>query len=142
VKPTSRGKISLRSARPDAKPRIVHNYLATREDWECMLTGVRVTLQIAEQEALRRYRRALPLAPTSDSEAYIWDFVKRRCHSLYHPTSTCAIGRVVDSELRVLGVDGLRVADASVMPSIVRGNTNAPTIMIAEKASDLIQGKA
>jgi choline dehydrogenase len=133
AKPTSRGKVSLRSARPDAKLRILHNYLATREDRECMLTGMRVTLQIAEQEALRRYRRAPHLAPPSDSEADIWEFVKRRCHSLYHPTSTCAIGRVVDNELRVLGVDGLRVVDASVMPSIVRGNTNAPTIMIAEK---------
>jgi choline dehydrogenase-like flavoprotein len=142
AKPTSRGKVSLRSARPDAKLRILHNYLATREDRECMLAGMRVTIQIAEQESLRRYRRAPHLVPASDSEADIWEFVKRRCHSLYHPTSTCAIGRVVDSELRVLGVDGLRVVDASVMPSIVRGNTNAPTIMIAEKASDLIRNKA
>jgi choline dehydrogenase-like flavoprotein len=140
AEPTSRGKVSLRSARPDAKPRIQHNYLATPQDRECMLAGMRMTLQIADQEALRQDRRAPHLAPASDGEADIWDFVKRRCHSLYHPTSSCAIGRVVDSELRVLRVDGLRVADASVMPTIVRGNTNAPNIMIAEEAADLIRG--
>ena len=69
------------------------------------------------------------------------EFVRRASQSVYHPTSTCAIGSVVDPELRVYGIDGLRVADASVMPTIVRGNTNAATIMIAEKAADLIRGR-
>ena len=80
--------------------------------------------------------------PKSDSDADIMDFVERRAHTLYHPVGTCAMGSVVDDELRVLGLEGLRVVDASVMPTIPRGNTNAPTIMVAEKASDMIRGLA
>ena len=140
VKPTSRGKLSLRSARPDAKPRIEHNYLATEEDRASMIEGVRISMQIAEQPALAAVRRAPHLVPDSQSDADIWRFVQRRTHTLYHPTSTCAIGQVVDNELRVMGMDGLRVCDASVMPSVVRGNTNAPTIAIAERAADLLRG--
>ena len=83
----------------------------------------------------RRFGRSRP-------EGDIWDFVQRSTRTVYHPTSTCAIGLVVDTALRVHGVDGLRVVDASVMPSVVRGNTNAPTIMIAERAADLIREPA
>ena len=142
VKPTSRGRVSLRSARPDAKARIQHNYLATKEDRESMMEGVRAAMRIAGQPALAAVSRAPHLTPASDSDADIWTFVQRRCHTLYHPTSSCSIGKVVDSELRVLGMEGLRVVDASVMPSVPRGNTNAPTIAIAEKAADLISGAA
>ena len=92
--------------------------------------------------ALREWRRADFLVPKSDSEADIMDFVQRRAHTLYHPVGTCAMGSVVDAECRVLGLEGLRVVDASVMPTIPRGNTNAPTIMVAEKASDMIRGRA
>ena len=81
-------------------------------------------------------------AHRADSDADIWAFAQRRTQLFYHPTCTCRIGRVVDSELRVFGVDGLRVADASVMPSIVRGNTVAPVTAIAEKAADLVRGRA
>ncbi|HVJ53299.1 MAG TPA: GMC family oxidoreductase N-terminal domain-containing protein [Aliidongia sp.] len=140
LKPTSRGKVSLRSARPDAKPRIVHNFLTTREDRETMIEGVRICLDIANQPSLAAIRRGAYQAPESDSEADIWSFLERYTQTLYHPTSTCSIGAVVDSELKVLGIDGLRVVDASIMPTIVRGNTNAPTIAIAEKAADLIRG--
>ena len=78
--------------------------------------------------------------PDSDSEEDIRAHVRAKAHHLYHPVGTCAMGSVVDAELRVRGVDGLRVVDASVMPTLTRGNTNAPTIMIAEKASDLVRG--
>ena len=80
--------------------------------------------------------------PTSDSDEDLLAFARRAGQSVYHPTSTCAIGAVVDSELRVYGVEGLRVVDASVMPTITRANTNAPTIMIAERAADLIRDGA
>jgi choline dehydrogenase len=70
------------------------------------------------------------------------DFVERRAHTVYHPVDTCGMGCVVDAELRVLGLEGLRVVDASVMPTITRGNTSAPTIMIGEKGADLIRGRA
>ncbi|MGH2856259.1 MAG: GMC oxidoreductase, partial [Solirubrobacteraceae bacterium] len=79
--------------------------------------------------------------PESDSEADLLAFARREGMTVFHPTSTCAMGSVVDHELRVLGIDGLRVADASVMPEITRANTNAATIMIAEKAADLIRGR-
>lgn len=142
LKPTSRGKLSLRSAKPGSKPRITHNYFATEEDRNSIIEGIRIALNIAKQPALRSHIKGEHQVPKSDSKADIWNYVQQYTHTVYHPTSTCSIGTVVDSELRVKGVDGLRVVDASVMPSVVRGNTNAPTIMIAERASDLIRGVA
>jgi choline dehydrogenase len=142
VKPTSRGQVTLRSPIPHARPRILHNYLQTEEDRQSMLAGVRLNMQISAAPALRDWRRADFLVPKSDSDADIMDFVQRRAHTLYHPVGTCAMGSVVDAECRVLGLEGLRVVDASVMPTIPRGNTNAPTIMVAEKASDIIRGLA
>ncbi len=142
LKPTSRGKVSLRTPNPASKPTIVHNYYATAEDRRSIVEGMRIGLDIADQPALRAHIKAPYHVPKSKSEADIWDFVQRSTRTVYHPTSTCAIGPVVDSELKVHGVDGLRVVDASVMPSVVRGNTNAPTIMIAERAADLIRGVA
>jgi choline dehydrogenase len=141
AKPTSRGTVSLRSPMPTAKPRILHNFLATEEDRRTMVEGMRIALRIADQPALRAIRAAPHQVPASDSEADIMDFVRRNAQTNYHAAGTCAMGGVVDAELRVLGVDGLRVADASVMPTIVRGNTNAATLMIAEKAADLIRGR-
>jgi choline dehydrogenase len=142
VKPTSRGQVTLRSPIPHARPRIIHNYLQTEEDRQSMVAGVRLNMEISAAPALREWRRADFLVPNSDSEADIMDFVQRRAHTLYHPVGTCAMGSVVDAECRVLGLEGLRVVDASVMPTIPRGNTNAPTIMVAEKASDMIRGRA
>jgi choline dehydrogenase len=142
VKPTSRGQVTLRSPIPHARPRIVHNYLQTVEDRQSMVAGVRLNMEISAARALREWRRADFLVPKSDSEADIMDFVQRRAHTLYHPVGTCAMGSVVDAQCRVLGLEGLRVVDASVMPTIPRGNTNAPTIMVAEKASDMIRGRA
>ena len=140
LKPTSRGKVSLRSADPGRKPRILHNYFATEEDRRSMIEGVRIALDIAARPALRAHIKAPNFIPASRSDSDIWEYVRRYTGTIYHPTSTCVIGGVVDVELKVHGVQGLRVVDASVMPSIVRGNTNAPTIMIAEKAADMIRG--
>jgi choline dehydrogenase len=138
IHPTSRGRVMLRAPLPDSKPRVLCNFLTTDEDQRSMLDGIRMALQIASQPALRAVQRAPFSVPTSDSDDDLNAFVQRAAQSVYHPTSTCAIGSVVDSELRVYGFDGLRVVDASVMPRITRGNTNAPTIMIAERAADLI----
>jgi choline dehydrogenase len=140
LKPSSRGKVSLRSANPASKPRILHNYFATHEDRQSMKEGIRVGLKLAAQPSLREHIKGPHIVPKSESDADIWEYIQRHTQTIYHPTSTCAIGPVVDNELKVLGVDGLRVVDASVMPSVVRGNTNAPTIMIAERAVDLIRG--
>jgi choline dehydrogenase len=142
VKPSSRGQVTLRSPVPHARPRIIHNYLQTEEDRRSMIDGVRLNLEIHSARALREWRRSDFLVPRSDSEADIIDFVQRRAHTVYHPAGTCAMGSVVDAELRVLGLEGLRVVDASVMPKVTRGNTNAPTIMIGEKGADLIRGRA
>ncbi len=142
VKPTSRGKVGLRTAMPDSKPTVLCNFLTTEEDRASVLEGVRIALEIASQPSLRAIQREPLSVPDSDSEQDILAWVERASQTVYHPTSTCAMGSVVDAELRVLGVEGLRVVDASVMPTITRANTHAATIMIAEKASDLILGKA
>jgi choline dehydrogenase len=138
LKPTSRGRVMLRSARPDAKPRIYHNYLATDYDRVTMIDSVRLAMDLFAQPNLSKVRRAPFSVPASGAETDIVAFIEQRTGTNYHPTSSCAIGRVVDSDLRVFDTEGLRVADASVMPSIVRGNTNAAVIAIAEKAADIL----
>ena len=105
------------------------------------MEGVRIALEIARQPALRAIQREALSVPASDSEDDILAWVRRAAQTVYHPTSTCAMGSVVDAELRVLGTEGLRVVDASVMPTITRANTHATTLMIAEKAADLILGR-
>ena len=142
IKPTSRGKVGLRTPMADSKPTVLCNFLTTEEDRASMLAGVRIALEIAGQAPLEALAREPFSVPESDSEKDIFDWVQRASQTVYHPTSTCAMGAVVDSELRVHGVEGLRVIDASVMPTITRGNTNAATIMIAEKGADLILGRA
>lgn len=138
--PTSRGTVSLRSALPSARPRVLHNYLTTEEDRATMIRALRMMLDIAAQPSLAKHRRADFRVPRSTDDAGLLDFARRELQTLYHPASSCSIGPVVDSRLRVHGVSGLRVVDASVMPTVVRGNTNAPTIMIAEKGADMIRG--
>jgi choline dehydrogenase len=139
LKPLSRGRVALRSANPFSKPGITHNYYAESDDRRSMIEGVRVALEIAAQPAMRAHITRPHRVPKSESEADIWEYLQRYTQTIYHPTSTCAIGPVVDNELRIHGFENLRVVDASVMPSVVRGNTNAPTIMIAERAADLIR---
>jgi choline dehydrogenase len=142
--PESRGSITLRSADPTAPPIIRANYYAERADIDRMLAGIRVCLEIAAQPALAKHlgERFLP-SPGDDSDEAMIAHLRAMSETIYHPTSTAAMGPsdrdVCDPQLRVRGVDGLRVADASVMPAVTRGNTNAPTIMIAEKAVDLLR---
>ena len=126
----------------DSKPKVLCNFLTTEEDRASMLAGVRIALEIAAQPAVADIAREPLSVPDSDSDEDILAWARRAGHTVYHPASTCAMGAVVDPELRVYGVEGLRVVDASVMPTITRANTNAATIMIAEKAADLILGKA
>jgi choline dehydrogenase-like flavoprotein len=142
LRPTSTGFVKLRSRVPSAKPRILHNYLQTEEDRATLIEGVRRCLEIAEQPALRAVTTGAYGAPAGDDDASLIAHIERNSTTLYHPVGTCAMGSVVDAQLRVLGMEGLRVIDASVMPTLVRGNTNAPTIMLAERASDVIRGKA
>ncbi|MEO6702049.1 MAG: GMC oxidoreductase, partial [Jatrophihabitantaceae bacterium] len=140
--PRSRGAVSLASADPTAKPRIRHNYYHDPADLDTMVAGLRVALEIAGQPALKRYTESRFSYPESESEADLRAFVRAGTQSIYHPVGTCAMGSVVDHQLKVHGVAGLRVVDASVMPSVPRGNTNSPTVAIAEKAAELIRAAA
>ncbi len=142
LRPTSTGTVKLRARIPTAKPRILHNYLATEEDRATILAGLRMCLEIARQPALKAVTTSPYAEPAGEDDASLLAHIERNATTLYHPVGTCAMGSVVDSELRVLGIESLRVVDASVMPTLVRGNTNAPTIMIAERASDLIRERA
>src|SRR5436190_1601234 len=130
IKPTSRGRVMLRAPLPDSKPRVLCNFLSTEEDRASMLAGMKLALEIAAQAPLKAVERAPFSVPESDSDEDLMAFARRAGQSVYHPSCTCAMGSVVDSSLRVYGFEGLRVVDASVMPEITRGNTNAPVIMI------------
>ena len=141
LRPRSTGFVKLRSRVPTAKPRVLHNYLVDPHDRATMVRGLRAALRIAGQPALRAVTTGAHGAPASDDDASLEAHIERNTTTIYHPVGTCAMGSVVDDELRVLGIEGLRVVDASVMPTPVRGNTNAPTIMIAERAADLIRGR-
>ena len=146
LRPRSRGRLSLASNRAADKPRIEANYLGDAEgfDLRMMLECAKVSREIFAQKAFDPYRGA-PIFPKGSnlSDAELIDFIRAKAESVYHPIGTCRMGdddaSVVDAELRVRGVDGLRVVDASVMPNLIGGNTNAPTIMIAERAADLIK---
>ena len=148
LRPESRGRIGLRSADPFADPVIAANYLATAEDRRVMRARIGIGRDVARQAALDPYR-AGELSPgedvRTDDEIDAW--VRRTAETIYHPVGTCKMGAaddtmaVVDATLAVRGLQGLRVVDASVMPTLIGSNTNAPTIMIAEKAADMIKGR-
>jgi choline dehydrogenase len=140
LRPSSTGYVKLRSRVPTAKPRVLHNYLTTDEDRAALVKGVRRCVEIAAQPALAGVTTGAYGVPAGDDDASMIAHIERNTTTIYHPVGTCGMGRVVDDELRVLGIESLRVVDASVMPTLVRGNTNAPTIMIAERAADLIRG--
>jgi choline dehydrogenase len=144
LKPKSRGFVALGSPDPTAKPLICHNYLEHPDDVTSMVNGVRIAIEICAQEPLAGHSSGVLIGPDSDSDEDILAHSRQRLQTLYHPVGTCRMGddpgAVVDRELRVRGVEGLRVVDASVMPAVPRGNTNAPVIALAERASDLIRG--
>lgn len=145
----SRGTVTLASADPRDKPRIRFNYMSHPDDWSEMRACVRLTREIFRQPAFAPFR-GREIQPGADcvSDEAIDAFIAEHVESALHPSCTCKMGAnddpmaVVDPELRVIGVSGLRVIDSSVMPSITTGNLNAPTIMIGEKGSDLVLGKA
>ena len=141
LRPEGRGEVRLRSPDPAAKPRILSRYLDGERDWASIVAGVRLLMEIAGREPVAGMTTGPFQVPASDAEADVRAHVRAHAHCLYHPVGTCALGTVVDTELRVRGVEGLRVVDASVMPSVPRGNTNAPTIMVAERAADLLAGR-
>src|SRR5262249_33773888 len=140
----SRGEIRLRSSNPLDAPSIRANYFADSRDAQVMLEGLRLARTLVATKALDQYRgRELHHGPVAKYDESLHRHIVEFTETLYHPAGTCKMGHdaqaVVDSELRVHGVEGLRVVDASIMPTLVGGNTNAPTIMIAEKAADLIK---
>jgi choline dehydrogenase len=148
ISPKARGRMWLRSADPMAKPRIVTNALSEPEDVESMIAGMRLAREIASQKPLSEVVvKELKPGPGAVEREELEADLRRRLMLIYHPVGTARMSdthedAVVDSQLRVHGLEGLRVIDASVMPTIVGGNTNAPTIMIAEKAADMIRGLA
>jgi len=144
----SRGTVRLNSADPAAAPQLVFNYMSHPDDWTDMRACVRLTRTIFSQPAFDRWRgREIQPGENVISDAEIDAFVAQKVESAYHPSCTCKMGdardpmAVVDADTRVIGVEGLRVADSSIMPSITTGNLNAPTIMIGEKSADLILGR-
>jgi choline dehydrogenase len=150
----SRGRVWLRSADPRHKPAIDPAYLSDGADMEPLVDGVRMAREFAAAGPLARACKSeLSPGPDVRTDAAVREFIRRDLGTLFHPVGTCAMGgdsrlaatrlaSVVDPELRVRGVERLRVVDASVMPAVPRGNTNAPTIAIAERAADLIIGRA
>ena len=149
LRPESRGRIGIASADPLADPVIHANYLASEVDRRVMRECVRIGRDVVAQAALDPYRDA-ELTPGADvqGDSAIDAWVRAKAETIYHPVGTCRMGAdddaqaVVDRNLRVRGLEGLRVVDASVMPTLIGSNTNAPTIMIAEKAADLMRGRA
>ncbi|MFA9502037.1 GMC family oxidoreductase [Natrinema sp. H-ect1] len=144
LRPDSRGRITLRSADPFDEPAIDPQYLTEGDDLEVLLEGIKLVREILRAEPFDAYRgeEVLPGSDVQSDEALI-EYIRETAETLYHPVGTCKMGddelAVVDDRLRVRGVEGLRVVDASVMPTITSGNTDAPTTMIAERAADLVR---
>lgn len=146
LQPESRGSVRLASADPAEAPLIDHNYLAAASDRESLVKGMEAGFDILESRAFAPYREAyfLPEQRLRTSGAMV-EHIQQYAETLYHPSCTCRMGTdpmaVLDAELRVHGIEGLRVVDASAMPRVIRGNTHAPVVMMAEKAADMIRGR-
>jgi choline dehydrogenase len=148
LRPESRGSVMIRSPDPTQHPAIFANYLATETDRRCITDGLQLARRLARTEALRPYiAEEIEPGPDKVTDEDMLAHGRARGSTIFHPTSTCMMGpksdgmAVVDPELRLHGIEGLRVSDASIMPTVVSGNTNAACIMIGEKASDMILGK-
>ena len=147
LRPKSRGTLSLASSDPLAAPLINTNFLAEQDDVDRMVRGFKIARELLHQPALAQYGgRESKNSAKARTDAEIEAFIRSHADCAYHAVGTCRMGNgpldVVDAQLRVKGIDGLRVVDASIMPNLVSGNTNAPTIMIAEKAADMIKASA
>jgi choline dehydrogenase len=147
LRPTSRGTVRIKSNDPRQAPAMRPNYLSTELDCETTVAGLKLARIIAATRAMKDYTlEEYRPGPDARSDADLLDFARNHGATIFHPVGTCRMGvdrdAVVDPQLRVNGVDGLRVVDASVMPTLVSGNTNWPTVMIAEKAADLILAAA
>ena len=147
LRPESRGSIELKSASPFDKPLMKPNYLSSPKDLEVTREGVKIVRNLLAQDAFKPYLgKAMSPAEGVTTDADIEDWIRSGAETVFHPTSSCKMGvdpmAVVDPQLRVHGIQGLRVVDASIMPTIDSGNTQAPTVMIAEKAADMIRGRA
>jgi len=149
LRPESRGRIELASPDPRVPPRIYQNFLATEKDWATLRAGIRMVREIGKQAPLASFTTGeVGPGPDCRSDAEIDAHIRATAITVHHPLGTCKMGRasdpmaVVDPQLKVLGIEGLRVVDASVMPDLVGGNINAPVIMIAEKAADLIRARS
>jgi choline dehydrogenase len=144
ITPKSVGEVRLQSADPKVPIAIDPKYGSHPEDMETLMAGMRLAREILQSEAFTPFRVGICFPEKYDTDEDLLAHVRAKTETCYHPVGTCKMGHddmaVVDDQLRVHGVTGLRVADASIMPQIVAGNTNAPTIMIAEKAADLIRG--
>ncbi|MDC0032362.1 choline dehydrogenase [Pelagibacteraceae bacterium] len=146
MRPTSRGFVKLKSSNPIDSPRIQFNYMQTEHDLNEMREGIKIARNIFHQKAFDHYRgKEISPGENINSDDGLNNFIRSKGDTAYHPSCTCKMGNddmsVVDQNLKVYGVEKLRVVDASIMPNIVSGNLNATTVMIAEKASDLIQSK-
>ena len=144
----SRGSVTLRSADPEEAPRILFNYMSTDQDWSDFRKAIRLTREIFAQDAFAPYTsHEIQPGAAAQSDADLDDFIREHVESAYHPCGTCKMGAasdpmaVVDPDCRVIGVDGLRVADSSIFPQITNGNLNSPSIMTGEKAADHILGR-
>lgn len=146
LRPRSRGSVGLSSPDPLAPPRIDPAFLAHEDDAKLLLRGIKMTLEILGQRALDGFRGANVFGEEGRSDDALMELMRRRADTIYHPLGTCRMGTddlaVVDPQLRVRGIERLRVADASVMPSLIGGNTNAPAMMIGERAAEFIRAAA
>jgi choline dehydrogenase len=146
LRPESRGQIKLKSANPADPPAMIPNYLTDPVDQQTIVDGLKLCRRILAHPSLQQYiAEEFQPGPSTATDIQLLDYARQRGGTVYHPTSTCTMGTgpmaVVDPELKVHGIEGLRVADASVMPTVISGNTNAATIMIGEKLSDMVRDR-